>query len=158
MWLIKNKHGLHLFYFFSFQKQIKFGALLTTGRKNNSSWELIEVIFGSRDTFSTANRSEGKKMMRKVTKRIQSDGLQCQVMAKRLWTDFFFLSDCHTGTNEWAANLLNWFQRAPGCWLMKCGRTKRWLQAMPQPTHNPSLLFLIGLIILLSLSTLSLGF
>lgn len=59
-------------------------------------------------------------------------------------------SDCYMGTNERAAGLLNWFQGAPGCWLVKCGRTKRQLWAALQPTHNPPLLFLIELITPLS--------
>lgn len=134
---------LHNYYFFN--RQIKIGVLIQTGWKKWLLWGLIGVIFG-------------KKKLRKVTCRTQTIGLHCHVMAQRSWTDFFSFSDCHAGTNERAANLPHWFQGASGCWLMKCGRTKRRLQALPQPSHNPSLLPLIELIILLSHSTLSLGF
>lgn len=66
-------------------------------------------------------------------------------LRKRLQTDSFGFSDCHTGTNQPAADLPHpWFWEASSCWLIKTWEDNN----SPPPTHNALLPFLIGLIIL----------
>lgn len=159
--IIKNKHYWFCisfsFLFFFFNRQIKLMCCYHQAQKS-LIWGLIEIAFGLRNIYfqqqiTVKKRSNEKSNKKNTKRRFIMSGNSIKVVN---W--FPFLSDCHMGTNEQAANLLNWFRGASGCWLMKCGRTKRRLWAVAQPTHNPSLLFLIELITPLSLSTLSLGF
>lgn len=124
----------------------------TTCIKKIPDLGLIEVTFG----ISTHLQQDKKRRRRESNKKNTKRWFIMLGNSVKVVNWFLSLSDCHMGTNEWAANLLNWFRGASGCWLMKCGRTKRRLWAAP--THNPSLLFLIGLITPLSLRAPSLGF
>lgn len=75
--IIKKALLTFYFFFFFFNGQIKLRALLPTGHKKITRLRVNRGhIWYHGHIFSAANHSEGKKkMMRKVTKRIQSDGL-----------------------------------------------------------------------------------